>query len=111
MTSGRPASHAVHVRAFEQSDLDGAAALWSEASSRHQPAVFPLAEVVNALAADNMGLIAERDGTLIGAAVVQLLRDHAWVLRLAVIADESGESVCDALLAGLINELAARGAR
>jgi hypothetical protein len=111
MTPARPASHAVRVRAFEQRDLDGAVALWNEAAAHHEPAVFPLAEVVNALAADNLGLIAERDGTLVGAAVVQLLRDHAWVLRVGVLEDESGESVCYTLLAGLINELAARGVR
>ena len=111
MISEGPLSHAVRVRPFEQSDLDGAVALWNETTVSHHAAVFPLGEVVNALAADNLGLVAERDGTLIGAAVAQVQRDHAWILRLGVLADDTGESVSDALLGGLINELAARGVR
>lgn len=111
MTSGWSLSHVVHVRPFEQSDLDEAVALWNEPAARYLSAVFPLAEVIDALAADNLGLVAERDGTLVGAVVVQLQRDHAWILRLGVLADDEREAVSNTLLDGVINQLASRGVR
>lgn len=111
MTAAGRALHAAHVRPFEQRDLDAAVAVWTDAAERGDPGVFPLADVVNALATEHVALVAESDGTLIGAVVAQLQHDHAWILRLAVLSDEQGEEVGALLVGALIDELATRGVR
>jgi len=99
-----------HVRPFEQRDLDAAVAVWTAAASS-QPAVFPLADVVSALGADHVALVAEGDGALTGAVVARLQQDHAWILRIGVLSGPRGKSVSEALLEALVDELATRGVR
>jgi transitional endoplasmic reticulum ATPase len=111
MTWARPASHAAHVRPFEQRDLDAAVAVWTEASAGCQAPVFPLADVISALAADHVALVAERDGTLTGAIVARLQEDHAWILRIGVPPGAQSEGVSEALLDAVVDGLAARGVR
>ncbi len=111
MTSTRPASHAAHVRPFEQRDLDAAVAVWTEATASHHPPVFPLADVVGALGADHLALVVERDGVVTGAVVAHLQQDHAWILRIGVRPGAPAEGASDALLGALLDGLAARGVR
>ncbi|MGI8874962.1 MAG: ATP-binding protein [Egibacteraceae bacterium] len=111
MTSVRMIPHAAHIRPFEQRDLDAAVALWAEATEGCEPAVFPLADVVSALAADHVALVAERDGALTGAVVARLQQDHAWILRIGVLPGARGEGIGGALLDALVDGLAARGVR
>jgi len=111
MSLARPALHAAHVRPFEQRDLDAAVAVWTEATADSQPAVFPLADVVSALGAEHIALVAERDGALTGAVVAQLHQDHAWILRIGVLPRARGEGVDGALLDALVDGLEARGVR
>jgi len=110
MSSTRPATTA-HIRPFEPRDLDEAVAVWAEATADRQPAVFPLADVVSALGAEHMALVAEREGALTGAAVAHLQQDHAWILRIGVRSGARGEGVGGALLDALVDGLAARGVR
>jgi len=110
MTVARLGPNAVHVRPFAQRDLDAAVAVWADTAGR-QPAVFPLADVVSALGADHLALVAERDGALTGAVVAHLQHDHAWILRLGVLPGAPGEGVGGALLDALVEGLAARGAQ
>jgi len=75
VSSARSAPPATHVRPFEHRDLDAAVEVWTEATAKSQPPVFPLAEVVNALGADHVALVAETDGALTGAIVAHLQHD------------------------------------
>ncbi len=111
MIAAAPSTHAAHVRPFEQRDLDAAVAVWTDAAEKGQPAIFPLGDVVNALATEHVALVAESDGMLTGAVVAQLQQDHAWILRLAVLPYERGEGVGALLVDALIDGLAARGVR
>ncbi|MBA3621870.1 MAG: GNAT family N-acetyltransferase [Euzebyales bacterium] len=111
MSSARAPAHAGHVRPFEQRDLDAAVALWAEVTAGCQPPVFPLADVVSALGADHLALVAERDGVLTGAVVAHLQQDHAWILRIGVLPGARDEGVGRALLDALVEGLAARGVR
>ena len=53
-----PDCSATQVRLFELGDLDAVVAVWVEAFAHSQSAVFPLADVVSALAADHVPLVA-----------------------------------------------------
>jgi transitional endoplasmic reticulum ATPase len=109
-TAGTDCSVA-QVRSFEQGDLDAVVAVWTEAVAHTQSAVFPLADVVSALAADHVALVAECDGVLRGAVVASVHRDHAWILRLGALQSPQGEEVSQALLEASVAQLATRGVR
>jgi hypothetical protein len=78
VTSAGPVAGAASIRPFERGDLDAVVAVWTEAVAGSPSAVFPLSDVVSALAADHVALVAERDGALVGAVVANVHGDHAW---------------------------------
>ena len=109
MTRAARSDYAALTRPFESRDLDAAIAVWRDAAAGCQSAVFPLADVVSALATDHVALVAERDGALTGAVVAHLQQDHAWILRFGVLPGARAEGVGGALLDALVDGLTARG--
>jgi transitional endoplasmic reticulum ATPase len=111
VTTAGPDCSATSIRSFEPGDLDAVVAVWTEAVAHSQSAVFPLADVVSALAADHVALVAERDGAVRGAAIASVQGDHAWILRFGAPQCPQGGGVSEALLGDLVAQLAKRGVR
>lgn len=109
MTRAGPDLTAARVRSFALGDLDAVVAVWTEAVGDSQAPVFPLADVVSALGAQHVALVAERAGSLTGAVVAHVQGEHAWILRFRVLPGPRGEGVSEALLDALVAEVATRG--
>jgi MoxR-like ATPase/L-amino acid N-acyltransferase YncA len=103
--------NAWHIRDFDASDLDQAVRVWTESTDTRQPALFTVAEVIEALSSGEPAVIAVSDGRVIGTCVARVTGERAWVLRIAIDREWRGQRVGSALLRALEERLLRMGVR
>ncbi|MDX6647711.1 MAG: transitional endoplasmic reticulum ATPase [Miltoncostaeaceae bacterium] len=100
-----------HIRPFDGPDLDEAVRVWTESSDTPDPPIFPMAEVIEALHADQPAVVAVAGGRLVGTCVARVNGGRAWVLRIAIDREWRGRGVGSALLRALEDRLLRLGVR
>ena len=99
------------LRDFVPEDLEQAVRLDEESSTTAEPPVFPLSEVVAALAARQPAVVATHDRRLVGTAVSRVDGDRGWIIRLALHPEWRGKGLGSALLSALEHRLLSVGVR
>ncbi|MBV8151309.1 MAG: GNAT family N-acetyltransferase [Candidatus Eremiobacteraeota bacterium] len=100
------------VRDFNDGDFDRAMGLLlGESLDPDAQAVFPLAEVLDAVRAGQPALVAEVGDELVGAVFSGVSGERAWISRLAVATPWRNHGIGSSLLAHLERRLVEHGAR
>jgi transitional endoplasmic reticulum ATPase len=97
------------VRDFHEDDLDRVVRVWEESRSPDRRAVYGLAEVLEALRGDGVGVVAVVGEVVVGAAIARVTGDRAWVVLLALADDWRGRGLGAEMLVEVERRLIARG--
>ena len=102
---------AFRIRDFDASDLDQAVQVWSESTDPSRPTLFLVAEVIEALNRGEPAVVAVSDERVVGTCVARVTGERAWILRIAINADQRHQGVGSALLRALEERLLQMGVR
>lgn len=100
-----------HIRDFDASDLDQAVQVWSESTDASRPALFVVAEAIEALNRGEPAVVAVSNGRVVGTCVARVTGERAWVLRIAIDNEQRNRGVGSALLRALEERLLRMGVR
>jgi GNAT superfamily N-acetyltransferase len=97
------------VRDFHEDDLDQVVRVWEESRTRERRAVYGLAEVLAALRAGGVGVVATVGEVVVGAAAARVGGDRGWIVLLALADDWRGRGLGSKMLVELERRLMGRG--
>ncbi len=83
--------------------------VWTASHDGGPPALFPVAEVIEALGGGAPAVVAVEDGRVVGTCVARVTGERAWVLRIAIDPARRGRGVGSALLRALEGRLLRMG--
>jgi transitional endoplasmic reticulum ATPase len=106
-----PAMTTWRIRDFDPTDLDGAVRVWVESSPSTRPSLFHVAEVIEALEADEPAVVAIGDKQVVGTCVARVTGERAWILRIAIDEAWRQRGLGSALLRALEERLLRMGVR
>lgn len=89
------------VRPFEPADLEQTLWLWEKWTVAHQRPTLSVADLVQALTDGVPAVVAEFEGSVIGAAFVRISGKRAWIQRLVIAEPWRGRGVGRSMLAAL----------
>ncbi len=99
------------IRDFDQTDLDEAVRVWVESTPSVRPSLFHVAEVIEALEADEPAVVAIGAGQVVGTCVARVTGERAWILRIAIDEAWRQRGLGSALLRALEERLLRMGVR
>ena len=83
--------------------------VWRESRDGAGPALFPVAEVIEALGGGEPAVVAIEGDGVVGTCVARVTGQRAWVLRIAIDPDSRGRGIGSALLRALEERLLRMG--
>lgn len=89
------------VRSFEPADLEDTLFLWEKWTVDDQPPSLSVADLVQALTDGVPAVVAEFDGSLIGAAFARISGKRAWIQRLVIAEQWRGRGIGRSMLSQL----------
>lgn len=99
------------LREASPQDVEDLVRLDDASSTAHEDPAFTMAEVVSAVTDRHPGVVAVREGAVVGAAVSRVDGDTAWVLRLTLHPTARGRGLGSSLIGALEQRLVALGVR
>lgn len=99
------------LRDVSSHDVEDLVRLDDASSTAHEQPAFPMAEVVSAVTDRNPGVVAVREGLLVGAAISRVAGDTAWILRLALHPSARRQGLGSRLIGELEQRLVSLGVR
>ncbi len=83
--------------------------VWTASHDGGGPALFPVAEVIEALGSGAPAVVAVDEGRVVGTCVARVTGERAWVLRIAIDPARRGRGVGSSLLRALEQRLLRMG--